>query len=114
MNVTPDTREPLRMTPTMREQHAIDLYAEGYSHPSIQVETGIARTDQHRIFVRYGIPVRTYPNASDRPRLMTDAEMLRGGELTDAHLAVSERRTRDTEREVAETMQRINGLKRAA
>ena len=88
----------------MWEQELIDYYAEGYTLRYIESVTGVSIQAQKHMMRRLEIPIPLYPNQTDYPRLMSDAEMLRGGEITDRHMAVSDRRTRDAEREVAATL----------
>jgi hypothetical protein len=114
--VVPDERTGERILPTAREAEVIDYYAEGYTHRAIESLTGMSSQTQKHMLRRLGIPWASQWTgrgwqtiAWAFPRLMTDAEMLRGSELTDTHLRVSEQRTRDAEREVAATMARAAG-----
>jgi hypothetical protein len=101
-------RTPERLLPTMDEQGVIDYYAEGHSHRAIARLTGWTYSRQLHLLADRAVPLRDWemPSAGDRPRFLSDAEILRGEEITDAHLAVSERRTQQAEREVAETLAR--------
>jgi hypothetical protein len=109
MNCIP---EGTRRVPTWREQHAIDLYAEGHAAPAICRAAGIGKTKLFQILHRHGIVLKADTGYRYLPEVhgwLTDAEMLapcRGAWQFDRVLTVSEMRTLQAEREAAATIAR--------
>jgi hypothetical protein len=108
----PPDGHPTRIMPTMREQHVIDLYAEGYSAGAIARETGWSAPSIYRFLRRGGVPLRwepAVPRPHDGPRLLPDAALVARGPGAwdlDALLALAAARDAAVEREVAETLAR--------
>jgi hypothetical protein len=112
MNCIP---EGTRRVPTWREQHAIDLYAEGYSAPAICRAVGMGKTQLFQILARHGVVLKADNGYRYLPEVhgwLTDAELLAPsrGVWNFAHiLTVSEMRTLQAEREAAATIARPGG-----
>lgn len=97
--VVPDTRHGVRILPTWDEQHVIDLYAEGHSHRVIEVDTAMSVSQQKHLIFDRQVPLYDICMAhGNRPRLLTDTELLAGertanarmDRIADARLAASE------------------------
>jgi hypothetical protein len=101
--VVPDTRHGVRILPTWDEQHAIDLYAEGHSHREIEADTAMSVPQQKHLILDRQVPLYDIRMAhANRPRLLTDTELLAGERAANARMdAIADARLAASEAELA-------------